>query len=83
MLCKKCKKEIRLKGLFFANKLSIDKGYCSWACMLADLGEDAWEILRKYIKDSDEEFKKNRKEFEEWKKRRFQEMQEKKNERND
>jgi len=37
--CKLCGEPLPLKALHFSNELAIEHGYCSWMCMISDLGE--------------------------------------------
>lgn len=45
--CKLCKEPLPLKALHFSNEIAIAHGYCSWMCMVGDLGnEKALAILQ-------------------------------------
>lgn len=46
--CKACKKPLSRKALHLSNNVAIENGYCSWMCMIGDLGEKkAMSILQK------------------------------------
>lgn len=52
MKCKRkeCPKEVREKGgLYFANKLAIDAGYCSYVCFLIEDEEGCGKAMMKHI----------------------------------
>ena len=43
--CKLCTEPIPVKALHFSNEIAIAHGYCSWMCMIGDLGEKRAMIL--------------------------------------
>jgi len=46
--CKLCKEPLPSKALHFSNEVAIAHGYCSWMCMISDLGEKkAMAVLQK------------------------------------
>jgi hypothetical protein len=47
--CKHCKEPLPPFVLHFSNEAAVDRGYCSWFCMLSALGEEkALKALQKY-----------------------------------
>ncbi len=48
--CKHCKKRLREDAYHFSNQIAIEKGYCSFACMSGDLGnEEALIVLQEVL----------------------------------
>ena len=58
--CRLCKEPIPKLALAFSNQAAIAAGWCSWICMLGDLGNDkAYRILEKKAKESQGERKQH------------------------
>ena len=59
--CRLCKEPVPKVALGFSNQVSISCGWCSWICMLSDLGNDrAYAILEDKVKENQEERKSHR-----------------------
>jgi len=59
--CKHCKEPLPPFALHFSNTIAIDKGYCSYFCMLSALGEEkALKVLQKYHKKPPERSQEGR-----------------------
>jgi len=54
--CKLCGKPLPLRALYFSNEIAIAHGYCSWTCIISDLGEKkAMIVLQKESRQSGRE----------------------------
>lgn len=58
--CRLCKESVPKVALSFSNQASIACGWCSWICMLSDLGNDrAYAILEDKAKENQGERKRH------------------------
>ena len=45
-ICKNCGLSFSDHVLHFSNQIAQEYGYCLWSCMLADMEDKAWDVLR-------------------------------------